>query len=426
MRARAVALTVVFIGGAALADPPGAPPGGALTLEAAIQLAMTRNERAAVADLNVVSAEAGVSKARVALMPVLSAKSDYNFKPLEKTVNALDGSLTVSQPIYAPSAYPLYDQAKELLAAQRAQSTDDKRTLAFDAAHAYLQVLLAEDVVKSAQEKLDTAKAELADTQAQQKAALVSSNDVTRAQIDLASSQREIATDQGALDAALVQLAFTINAPAAAVSPPDALLADASRPASAPEQLVAHAIAMRPDLVAKKHAAIAAHDFALEPRRRFLPTLGVQGSVNGQSSGTQSGHDYDATAQVTATWTIWDGGARDADAEARDASAEIADLATDTLVRTIDAQVRTAAAQLLSAQQTLIAARDAMVAAQKSAQETAILYKQGLARAIELVDANESRFEAEVSYASAEFSVETAYLALRQTVGLDPIGGGLP
>jgi outer membrane protein TolC len=162
------------------------------------------------------------------------------------------------------------------------------------------------------------------------------------------------------------------------------------------------------------------------PRRRFLPTLGVSGTLNGASNGTPSGHDVDASAALTATWTIWDGGARDADAESRDAAAEIADLGTDTLARTVDAQVRTAAAQLASAQQALAASKDAMVAAQKSADETAILYKQGLARAIELVDANETRFQAEVSFASAQFSVATAYLSLRQTVGLDPIGGGTP
>ena len=64
----------------------------------------------------------------------------------------------------------------------------------------------------------------------------------------------------------------------------------------------------------------------------------------------------------------------------------------------------------------------AMDASRKSATETAVLYKQGLAKAIELIDANDQRFVAEVNYAEAEFTVANAYLALRQAMGLDPLG----
>jgi outer membrane protein TolC len=119
---------------------------------------------------------------------------------------------------------------------------------------------------------------------------------------------------------------------------------------------------------------------------------------------------------------LYDAGERYADARSRDAQVAIADLNTDNLIRTIDAEVRTAAVALQSAQQQLTAANDAMIAARKSADETAILYHQQLARAIELLDANDQRFTAEVNYAVAQFSVATAYLALRQAMGLDPLG----
>ena len=125
---------------------------------------------------------------------------------------------------------------------------------------------------------------------------------------------------------------------------------------------------------------------------------------------------------MTGTWTIFDGGSRYADKHARDAAAAIADLTTDTLVRQVDEQVRTAAVQLASAQNALVAARDGKDASAKSAQETAILYRQGLAKAIELVDANEQEFTADVNYANAEYSTAGAYLALRQALGLDPTG----
>jgi hypothetical protein len=38
------------------------------------------------------------------------------------------------------------------------------------------------------------------------------------------------------------------------------------------------------------------------------------------------------------------------------------------------------------------------------------------------VDANDSRFTAEVNYAAAEFAMAQAYLSLRQALGLDALG----
>lgn len=61
--------------------------------------------------------------------------------------------------------------------------------------------------------------------------------------------------------------------------------------------------------------------------------------------------------------------------------------------------------------------------ARRSATEAEILYRQGLAKAIELIDANDQRFNAEVNYATSEFNVATAYLALRRATGLDPLEG---
>ena len=389
-----------------------------------MRLALSRNERAQISDLNVKIVQAGVMKARAAFLPVVNADGNNILRPFDKSpIDTATAHLTVSQPLLVPSAFPLYSEAKENLASQIAQTVDDKRQLSFDAAKAFLNVLLAEKVLLAANRKLGTARADLADTQAQMAAALVSSNDVTRAQISLSSSEREVASDQGGVDAAYLQLAFVVNsAVTPGLTPPTTLLDASERPLPPLAQLIAASIARRPDLVAKKHAAIAAHDFAREPRMRFFPTVGVSAEGTATTSAAGGGHEIDAQLALTASWDIWDAGVRDADAHSRDASAEIADLTTKTLIRTIEVQVRTAVVQLAAAQQALIAARDAMVASAKSATETAILYKQGLAKAIELLDANDQRFEAEVDYAAAQDTVANAYLALRQAMGFDPIG----
>ncbi|MGH7280451.1 MAG: TolC family protein, partial [Polyangiaceae bacterium] len=122
------------------------------------------------------------------------------------------------------------------------------------------------------------------------------------------------------------------------------------------------------------------------------------------------------------TWTVFDAGVRYADKHSRDAQLDISTLQVDTLIRSIASDVRTAAALLTASQAALQSALQAVTAAKQNVDETTILYKQGLAKAIELVDANDSRFAAETGYASAEFSVAEAYLALREAMGLEPLG----
>jgi outer membrane protein TolC len=393
-----------------------------LTLDQAIQLALTRNERAQISDLEIVVADASVSRARVAFLPLLNASGNNTVHPIDTPKDSANGSLTLTQPLFVPTAFPLLDQAKHNLDAQRAQTVEDKRQLAFDVAHAYFAVLLAQEVVTAAQKKLDTATADVNDTDAQFRAQLVSSNDVTRARISLSSSVRELANDKGSLEAAFVQLGFVINAPPPkALAVPTATLDAGKRPADAPEALVATSLARRPDLVVRKDDALAAHDFAREPRYRYLPTLSLVGQMTASSNVPMSGHTVDGTIALNASWSIYDGGARGADSRSRDASAAIAELNTTALVRSIEAQVRTAAALLASAQSALGAAKDAVDSSRKSADETAILYHQGLAKAIELVDANEQRFAAEVNYAEAAYSVANAYLSLRQAMGAGPL-----
>jgi outer membrane protein TolC len=393
-----------------------------LTLDQAIQLALTRNERAAISDLQSIQADAAVERARVAFLPVLNASGNDTIHPIDTPKNTAGGSLTLQQPLIVMSAFPLLAQAKHNLDAQRAQTLEDKRQLAFDVAKAYFGVLLAQEVVAAAQKKLDTATADVADTDAQFKAQLVSSNDVTRAQISLSTSVRELSQDRSQLATAYIELGFIINAPAPTTLQAPSALLDAGKQAPPPaETLVTQGLAQRQDLLARKDGALAAHDFAREPRYRYFPTLSLIGQLTATSNAGMSGHDLDGSIQFAASWSIYDAGARSSDIRSRDAAAAIADLETKQLVRSIDSDVRTAVTELTASQQALAAALDAATASRKSASETAILYKQGLAKAIELVDANEQRFTAEVSYAEAEFSVASAYLALRQAMGQGPL-----
>ena len=398
---------------------------GGLSLDQAVQLTISRNERARISDLNVVVADAAVEKAFAQFMPVLTATGGdaqtASVAP-RSPYNVGTTALTANQPLLNASLFPLYSQARNLADAQHAQNVDDRRLLAFGAASAFFAVLNAQDIVEAAQRQLENAKANLDNTRARAQAQLSSTNDVTKAQVDMTNAQHELEGDKGTLDNAFIQLAFTINGPVpASLTPPAQTLAAAEKPPGGVDTLAQFALDHRPDVVVAKYQASAAHDFAAEPLLRIVPTLGLQGQATGTTHPTGLPWNNESVS-VTLTWTIFDNGSRYADKHSRDAQADIAELNLKLLARSVDAQVRGGVALLVAAQAAFHAAEDGVKVARQNVDETAILYKQGLATALELVDANDSRFTAEVNYASAEFSMAQAYLTLRQALGLDALG----
>ena len=403
---------------------------GGLRLDQAVQLALTRNERAKISDLNVVVADAAVQKATAAFLPVINLGGNDTIRP-KRTRDGTETQMpntalatgTIAQPILVASNFPLLQQAKNNRDSQVAQTVDDKRVLAFDAARAFFAVLSAQAVLEAAERAYETAKDNLSDTQARVDAQLNSSNDATRAQIDLASSARQVEVNRGTVQNAFTALAFTVNAQIDnKVAVPETLLHASEQPLAPVETLVKFALGHRPDVDAKKLAGVAAHDFAAEPLLRLVPTIAATASAQAVSNPGEGSPVLDESLVFSANWTIFDNGTRYADRRSRVATAEIADLTTVTLVRSVDAQVKTAFASLASAQAAFRVAQQGFQAAKQSSEETAILYREGLAKAIELVDANDSRLSAEVEYVSAEYAMAQAYLDMRQALGLEPIG----
>ena len=268
-----------------------------------------------------------------------------------------------SQPLIAPSAFPLLAQAKHNLDAQHAQTIDDKRQLAFDAAKAYFAVLLAQaGRRRGAEEARHRERRRRRHRRAVQGAARELERRHARA--DQPRRARCASSPHGSRqldDRVSSQLGFIINAPA----PTHARAADRAarrrqearrRPPtrSSPEPRRAARISL-----ARKGSALAAHDFAREPRYALLPDAGAaSASSPRRRTRAQSGHDVDGSIQLAASWSIYDAGARYADKRSRDAAAEIADLQTRS-ARRARSTPRSAPrrAQLAAAQAALAAAQ---------------------------------------------------------------------
>jgi len=395
-----------------------------LELEEAVRLALAHNERALRAPLRIKAAEGQLARARAAFLPSLDAGGSGTLSSREdRTGNRLSGSgvLTLTQPLFRLPAIPLYAQSRHQLESERWGAVQDKRLVAFDTARAFLVVLTSERVLEAATRRLERARANQQNAEVRAKAQIASTNDVTRAILETAAAAREVAQAQAGVARAYLSLEFLMGQPASRpLATPDRTTQAAETFGISPETMVRAAEERRPDIRAAKERTAALYQAAREPLFRLAPAL-VASAQGRLSSGTVEPEPlYSGTAQLSLSWELYDAGVRYGDRRTRLAQAESQALDERLLRRSVATDIGLALASLAAARDSYRIAEEAVAAAQRNTQETELLYEQGLARAIELIDANARRFEAEVSRATAKLAMEQAYLELRFAAGLGP------
>ncbi|MBK8233584.1 MAG: TolC family protein [Candidatus Eisenbacteria bacterium] len=405
-----------------------AGPSAALTLEEAIARALERNEQVGAAERRADAAGARVAKARSFFFPDLNAAADWTRREFEGGADGAasrsaretrEGRLSATQTLFEAQAWPLLTAARRNRDAARFDALDARRRLAYETAEAYLATLNAERVARAAGERRELANESLADARARFEAQLVGSNDVTRGELEVATAERELIRAEGEARTTRLHLGYLLDTTIAdSLEVPLSLLAAASGTTEATD--LTRATQSRYDLAAEQARVDALRASAHEPLLRYLPDLGVTGSaITTKESDTPREEEW--SVEVGAQWSLFDGGERHADRAERDALADAAELELRASNRALAVDAEAAQVQLESEQASLARAAVAVTAARRNATETSELYREGLARALEVVDANVRLFEAEVDRVTAQLALALAYLSYRATLGLDPI-----
>jgi outer membrane protein TolC len=420
--ARAAAVALALWPTTASADPP-------LSLEDAVTLALSSNERAQKAPLRVEAAQGQLERARAAFLPSLVGTGTGALRSVaDRNGRILSGSgaLTLNQPLLNLPAFPLYAQARHQLESERWGAVQDRRLLAFDTAQAFLLALTNERLFEAATGRLDRARENQRTADARAKAQLASTNDVTRAIIEATTATREVAQAQGRLTRAYLDLGFLVGrAVTGGLTAPDRITQTAERSAFRTEDVAQTAEARRPDVRASHERTEALRASAKEPLYRLAPTLGASAQIRATVAPIAPDTAFDESLQLNLTWNIYDAGVRYADRKTRSAQAESQALDEKQLRRSIAVDIGVALASLRAARESYRISEEAVEAAKRNTAETEILYQQGLARAIEVSDANGRRFDAEVNRATAKLAMQQAYLDLRYALGLGPLGDEL-
>jgi len=435
-RLRALAVFLALATGAvspALSQEPFVPPpaGQRLTLDHAIELALAGNEISGIAAARLEGAAALKRQAVAQLIPALTVTANATRRAREVTriiggdevtvqaVHAYSSQAAVDTPLFDLRALPLIRAAQSGLAAQRIESQELRRALAFDVADGYYAALSLERLLDAARQRVVVGTQTVAESRIRLDAGLANRNDLTRTELELATAELVATRAANSVTTARLALSFLINAPVDGelAVPKRSTLQNAGR-----QDLVDQALAARQELTALDERLRQAKRLALAPRLGWVPRLDLRGIYRWTNEAGLSGSSEDWNIGANLTWELFDGGDRTSFAAQRDAEAKEVELVLAQRRRQVALEVDRSSADLASADAALSQARTQLDVAIQNAEEVRERFQNGLATALEQTDAQVSAFESEAEVARQGFARDVAGLALERALGGWPAG----
>jgi outer membrane protein TolC len=397
-----------------------------LTLERALSLAAEHNETVLSAEARAEAAKARVARARAFFVPSLTVTGSYTHRQEEserQRRDPLGGQAIARITLFDARGIPLYQAARREGEAEALDAAETRRQLTFQTAEAFLSTLSAQHVAEAAERRLTLARQTLEESRALARKELVSSNHVTRAELEVANAEAQLAQAQGQAQTSRLELGYLLVTPVEGpLAEPEALLTEASQPVDSFAGLAENAEERRMDILSARLQVKAQEARAREPLARLFPVLGASAQYRFTNERGFGGFGGGASLSVDLTWNLFDGGERYAERRERLALARVLTLDATARTRRVDVAVERANVALRTAQAALDRSELAVKAARQNAQETGILYREGLTSSLAVSDALLRQFEAEVALARARYALGSALLELRAAVGLDPLG----
>ena len=337
-------------------------------------------------------------------------------QPLE----SLTGTLAARVPLLVPTAW--FDLAAARDGERGAAAQAQAARLALRASLATTGHLgaAAEEAVSASERAVENAAALADSAERKVKAgtappldALRARTEQVRRESDLVRARADLARVRQAAGALLGRTApVRVLVPAAGGEP--------GAPLEAGEALVAEALARRPEVAAAAAQSAAAEAQVRSAWARLAPQLSASGAAFTSDVPFPTGEKQGWRATVDLTWALYDGGFRYGkrrESEARAAGARAAE----------------AAQRIQVAQEAQDAARDAGVAgerlrlaveqrrlAEQAAGTARRGYEAGIASSLDVVDANDRLYAADVGLAEARARLAAARVALDRALGRGP------
>jgi outer membrane protein len=407
---------------------------GSLTLARALELVRTHHQTHRLAEAEVERAEAVRSQALSALLPEVAIEGRYTRQPERSfdTMTPVGTFSTVIQEENVASGRASFNitllEARNFVVLQRAgpafesvevRAKETEYLLDFQVAEIFLAVLSSEQLAEAARNRIAVAIKAKEDAQKKFEHGMSGSNDVTRAELELATAELLVTDAEGAIRDLRLQLErYVGEAARTPLVPPAELFTGAEASA---EELTRRAHETRPDVVALKADAEAARISANEPLWGLVPSLKLDAFYDLTTQKSFTGENTGWGVTLSANWILYDRGRRYREADERTALAHRATLQLERGLEDATADVQRALVRRDRSKFALDRAEARLALSKKNAEEVAVRYREGVASAFELADANAQEFAANAEVARARFDLGVSILTLRRASGSSPL-----
>jgi outer membrane protein len=417
--------------------------GETLTLDQAVERALTNNPGLKAADAQVEAAQAGILKSRSGVLPKVTlsetwSKSDNPLMVLgtklnQEIVTPADFNPAVMNNPDPMSNYntrlsvmqPVFNGGKEYIGMQQAQlateaaQQDRNRTrqeTVFNVVKAYYGLLLAKEYHKVAQQSLETSTANVKLAEARYLAGAVLQSDLLRARVQLAEVA-EMATRAGnSVKLAAASLNYAMGAPQDSAYEVEGTLT-ARETEEGLDRMANEALSRRPDLLSLDRNRKNAEANVRQARSDYIPTLNLMGQTDWNSDRIGGSDAKSWAVMAVLSWNVFDGMVTTS--RVREAAATV------SKVKAQEEQMRSGVQlQVRQAYYTLEASRERIAATSSSVQEAEEglrivqkRYEAGMTTFVDVLGAENALIRSRTNALQALYDNNVAFAELKLAAG---------
>ncbi|HET6576889.1 MAG TPA: TolC family protein [Gemmatimonadales bacterium] len=421
---------VLAVPAAAVAQQPAVPP-GPLTLLQAITLGRSQGVDAAIARLDVRTAEARVGQRRADLLPTIDGNAALTHQTLnldEFGIPIASGvtdpfdiyrlQLRASQTIFDASLIGRLRAARDTAVAAGLDARAAGEIAGATAGLAYLRALSARETVR-AREADSTIAAELLEQARRLVGAGVSpAIDATRSEVSFAAVRTQLEVARNGADRASLDLLRSLDLPSGTrLELADSLGTGALDLPLDPDSAAAFARTHRAELAAEHARTEAAHRSLGAIRAEYLPSLGVTGAYQrtGQQTSSLSG-SYNVQLELTVP--ILDGFRRQHRVKEQNLRVDIQEIREHDLVNQVETEARQSVLDLASARQQVAIAGERLRLAEQELSQAQQRFQAGVAGTVETTNAQSSVIAARDALIQARVNFGTARVGAYRALGV--------
>lgn len=431
--AMAVMLLLLLWNTAFAAEPLAPAPAKApteITLDQAVNKALTNNPIGKIAVYEFEAAKGALTAARSYRWPTLSATHRDSWtwagengnrnagRPNNYVSDYFSNSVSASWTLWSGNRVESQvSQAKLSLDASQWEIAAARQELKYSATDAYFKFMAARDAVRLATESVERLERYLQDVKLQFEVGVVAKVDVLRSEVELAKAKQTLIEAKNAYDVTMANLNTIIGLP---LTTELKVAGDLSyeKYDQALAACMDAALRQRPEIFQATDAAKIAQEAITIARSGYLPTVSASYQAGWNDSKFAGTNNYNWAIYLTTSWTFMDSGLT---AGKLKQASEGFKKAKEQLQQTVDGvrlDVQATYLTLKSAEQSIATSSAAVGLAEEDYKIKVIRYQAGVGTNLDVLDAQVALTTAKNNFLQAMYSYNNYRAKLDKAMGI--------